>query len=41
VEWTGWWKSRGGAWQPLCSGGNYDEAWCALLGEIHKGKTGE
>jgi hypothetical protein len=30
MEWTGWYRSLGGAWQPLVSGATEDEVWQAL-----------
>jgi hypothetical protein len=41
MEWTGWWRPRGGQWQPLVSGSTYDEAWRGLYREMDKGRSGD
>jgi hypothetical protein len=41
LDWSGWYRTRGGAWQPLCDARTYDDAWRALLDEVGKGRSGE
>ena len=41
MEWTGWYRKRGGQWQPLCNAPSYDEAWRALYCEMDNGRSGD
>jgi hypothetical protein len=38
---AGWWRPRGGAWQPLVNGSTYDEVWRALHDAMVRGLSGD